>query len=308
MHSASGASMAGRRRWRRRASRRRICCAGRFQLRVGRAAARRLLGLADRVTAIIASNDQMSLATLDVAREFGFRVPDDLSVSQFRQHADRALHRAGSDRGRPADRGHGLARGRADHRVPSAAGRPARRAGSRSCLRWCAGNRRVRRPGPRLREVRRGAPDGTRRFLWLFALAWAGGAIAYVPFLTILLPLRVVAIAGEDSVRILGIMTFFGAIAASGGNIVFGWLSDRSGTRRPWIAAGLLLSQTLLVLVSLEQGPVDDLALVVCWQLAPQYDAGAVVRVGGGPRAAKPYRPARRPDGPFAGAWRTFRT
>ena len=42
------------------------------------------------------------------------------------------------------------------------------------------------------------------RFLWLFALAWAGGAVAYVPFLTILLPLRVVAIAGADSVRVLG--------------------------------------------------------------------------------------------------------
>ena len=38
--------------------------------------------------------------------------------------------------------------------------------------------------------------DETSRFLWLFALAWAGGAIAYVPFLTILLPLRIVAMPG----------------------------------------------------------------------------------------------------------------
>ena len=112
------------------------------------------------------------------------------------------------------------------------------------------------------------APDASRRFLWLFALAWAGGAIAYVPFLTILLPLKVVVLAGEDSVRILGIMTFFGAIAASVGNIFFGWLSDRSGTRRPWIVAGLLLSQTLLTLVSLSKDPWTTLALVVCWQLA----------------------------------------
>jgi MFS family permease len=112
------------------------------------------------------------------------------------------------------------------------------------------------------------APDRTRRFLWLFALAWAGGAIAYVPFLTILLPLRVVAIAGPESVKLLGIITFFGAIAASIGNILFGWLSDRSGTRRPWIVAGLLLSQMLLVLVSLSKDPWTTLALVVCWQLA----------------------------------------
>ena len=112
------------------------------------------------------------------------------------------------------------------------------------------------------------APDGSRRFLWLFALAWAGGAIAYVPFLTILLPLKVVALAGEDSVTVLGIITFFGAIAASVGNILFGWLSDRSGTRRPWIVAGLLLSQALLILVSLSKDPWTTLALVVCWQLA----------------------------------------
>ena len=110
--------------------------------------------------------------------------------------------------------------------------------------------------------------DGMRRFLWLFALAWAGGAIAYVPFLTILLPLRVVALAGPDSVKILGIITFCGAIAASVGNIAFGWLSDRSGSRRPWILAGLLLSQSLLILVSLSRDPWTTLALVVCWQLA----------------------------------------
>jgi MFS family permease len=108
----------------------------------------------------------------------------------------------------------------------------------------------------------------TPRFLWLFALAWAGGAIAYVPFLTILLPLRVVGIAGADSVGVLATITFFGAIAASLGNIAFGWLSDRTGTRRPWILAGLILSQTLLLLVPLSKDPQVILALVVCWQLA----------------------------------------
>ena len=85
-------------------------------------------------------------------------------------------------------------------------------------------------------------PDAGSRFLWLFALAWAGGAVAYVPFLTILLPLRVVAIAGADSVRLLGLITFFGALAASFGNVLFGWLSDRGADRRPWVAAGLLIS------------------------------------------------------------------
>ena len=112
------------------------------------------------------------------------------------------------------------------------------------------------------------APETGNRFLWLFALAWAGGAVAYVPFLTILLPLRVVAIAGVDSVRVLGFITFFGAVAASVGNIAFGWLSDRSADRRPWVAAGLLISLTLLVCVPLGRDPLSIVALVVCWQLA----------------------------------------
>jgi MFS family permease len=111
-------------------------------------------------------------------------------------------------------------------------------------------------------------PETGNRFLWLFALAWAGGAVAYVPFLTILLPLRVVAIAGPDSVRVLGLITFFGAVAASIGNILFGWLSDRGADRRPWVAAGLILSLTLLVLVPVGRDPLSIVALVVCWQLA----------------------------------------
>ena len=109
---------------------------------------------------------------------------------------------------------------------------------------------------------------GSRSFLWLFALAWAGGAIAYVPFLTIWLPLRVIGIAGPDSVRILGIITFCGAIAASIGNIAFGWLSDWTGTRRPWILAGLTLTAVLLLLMGESRNVVTVVGLVICWQLA----------------------------------------
>jgi MFS family permease len=112
------------------------------------------------------------------------------------------------------------------------------------------------------------AKPAPHRFLWLFALAWAGGAVAYVPFLTILLPLRVVATTGDRSVLVLGLITFFGAVAASLGNIAFGWLSDRSGARRPWVAAGLALSCATLVAIPLAHGAWQILLLVVCWQLA----------------------------------------
>jgi LacI family transcriptional regulator len=56
---------------------------GDFSFASGDVAARQLLSLGDRATAIIASNDQMTLATLDVAREFGLRVPEDLSLISF---------------------------------------------------------------------------------------------------------------------------------------------------------------------------------------------------------------------------------
>jgi len=56
---------------------------GDFSFASGERAARRLLGLDDPATAIIASNDQMSLATLDVARDLELSVPGDLSVISF---------------------------------------------------------------------------------------------------------------------------------------------------------------------------------------------------------------------------------
>lgn len=106
------------------------------------------------------------------------------------------------------------------------------------------------------------------RFLWLYALAAAGGAVAYVPFLTILLPERVAGFAGEDAVAVLAYAAFAGAIAASLANIGFGWISDRTRARRPWIAVGLALSAILLVAMR----NVDSLAmlipLLVGWQIA----------------------------------------
>ncbi len=56
---------------------------GDFSAASGAAAARRLLERPDRPTAIIASNDQMALATLEVARSLGLAVPRDLSLISF---------------------------------------------------------------------------------------------------------------------------------------------------------------------------------------------------------------------------------
>lgn len=105
-------------------------------------------------------------------------------------------------------------------------------------------------------------------FMWLFALAWAGGAVAYVPFITVLLPLRVASLSGARRVEILGVIILCGAVAASVGNIVFGWLSDRTRNRRPWVAFGMLLSIFFLLCFPFARNPTTLVGLVICWQLA----------------------------------------
>lgn len=61
----------------------RLLAEGDFSFSSGERAARELLGRADRPSAIIASNDQMALATLEVARTLGLQVPRDLSLVSF---------------------------------------------------------------------------------------------------------------------------------------------------------------------------------------------------------------------------------
>lgn len=115
---------------------------------------------------------------------------------------------------------------------------------------------------------RSGLAKQSPAFLLLYALAWAGGAVAYVPFLTILLPMRVAAMVGVERVEWLAYMTFWGAVASSSGGILFGWLSDRTGVRRPWIIAGLVGAVALMMCVPLMNGPLQLLGLIVVWQLA----------------------------------------
>jgi MFS family permease len=119
-------------------------------------------------------------------------------------------------------------------------------------------------------QAQQSAPQ-SNRFLLLYALAWAGASVAYVPFLTILLPLRVAGLAGSGAgtdIAWLATIAFFGAVAASAGHIGFGYLSDITGQRRGWIGLGLILSCGLLMAVSQATSLVGVLVLVVAWQLA----------------------------------------
>lgn len=60
-----------------------LCTWGDFSYESGTLAATELLDLETPPTAIIASNDQMTLAALDTANERGLTVPDDLSLISF---------------------------------------------------------------------------------------------------------------------------------------------------------------------------------------------------------------------------------
>lgn len=60
-----------------------LCARGDFSYDSGVVAANQLLDLNTPPTAIIASNDQMTLAALDTANQRGLKVPDDLSLISF---------------------------------------------------------------------------------------------------------------------------------------------------------------------------------------------------------------------------------
>jgi len=105
-------------------------------------------------------------------------------------------------------------------------------------------------------------------FLALFALASAGGAVAYVPLLTVLLPQRIADLQGSEDVAALAQVTFLGAVMASLANIAVGILSDRSRTRRPWIIAGLIASNLTLLAVGEATSVSDIIVLVMVWQVA----------------------------------------
>lgn len=104
-------------------------------------------------------------------------------------------------------------------------------------------------------------------FMVAFALAVGGGSVAYVPLLTVLLPLKVAALQGTADVGALARVTFFGAVIASLANIAFGMLSDRSGNRVPWIVAGLVISTVLLLAIGRATSMVELIVLIMIWQI-----------------------------------------
>ena len=99
-----------------------------------------------------------------------------------------------------------------------------------------------------------------------YALAWAGGTIAYMPFLNLLLPLRFSELAGTQDLYWLGLTAILGAIAASLSNIAFGWLSDLFPGRLRWSSAGIAGLALSYVAITEASTPAALVGCVVIWQ------------------------------------------
>ncbi|HEY0164563.1 MAG TPA: MFS transporter, partial [Sphingomicrobium sp.] len=99
-------------------------------------------------------------------------------------------------------------------------------------------------------------------------MANAGGFIAYVPFLTLVFPMKIEALAGASRIEWLGAATLVGALSASLGNLAFGWASDCIGSRRAWAAAGFILTPVSYVLLYLASSWSEILVAMIAYQLA----------------------------------------
>lgn len=108
-------------------------------------------------------------------------------------------------------------------------------------------------------------------FVLLYALAYAGMYVSFMPFVMVLLPLKAAAAGGPAAVQLLGAGALGGAAVASVANIVFGAASDRTrlkrGTRRPWIVAGLAMLSLSYAAMRFAADPVTLLAAVVLIQI-----------------------------------------
>jgi MFS family permease len=115
-------------------------------------------------------------------------------------------------------------------------------------------------------------PGRVTGFLLRNALANAGGMVAFLPLLSLLLPIKVEAIAGDARMNVLTAAVLAGALAASGSNLLFGWLSDlavdRGIGRRPGVAFGLALTALAYALVALATTPLAIVLSIAFFQFA----------------------------------------
>jgi MFS family permease len=115
------------------------------------------------------------------------------------------------------------------------------------------------------------APVGVG-FVAALTLAYVGAFIAFVPLLTLLVPLQAEVLAPADKVGLLSLVTLWGALVASGANMAAGWASDRTrhawGRRRPWIMAGVTGVILAYGVIATASTPIMLIGGVMLFQLA----------------------------------------
>jgi MFS family permease len=116
-------------------------------------------------------------------------------------------------------------------------------------------------------------PARSRGFMIGYGLAQAGAFISFIPLLTLLLPEKAQAIAGEAGAALLLSQTaIWGGATAAIANLLFGALSDRTGgrfgRRRPWIIGGVLALALSFVLLTIADTPAALIGGVIVFQLA----------------------------------------
>ncbi len=106
----------------------------------------------------------------------------------------------------------------------------------------------------------------------LYALAFLGAHLAFMPLLVLLLPRRVAAFADGAAVTTLGWLLLGGAIVASFAHLAAGWWSDRwfarAGNRRVPLALGLVATLVALSAFALATTPITVALAIAGFQLA----------------------------------------
>ncbi|MBA4806630.1 MFS transporter [Brevundimonas sp.] len=109
-------------------------------------------------------------------------------------------------------------------------------------------------------------------FLIGYAVAYIGAFIGVAPLLQVLAPLHAGLIDGEAKGPLLSQALFWGCMAAGGGNIIGGALSDRTrsrhGRRRPWIVVGAALTVCSYAFIQRSSTPLGLIGGLICFQLA----------------------------------------
>lgn len=109
-------------------------------------------------------------------------------------------------------------------------------------------------------------------FLLIYALAYTGGVLGYLPLLTFLMPLKIEAVAGDGRFALVAATAISGAVAASLSNILFGWLSDRSVAagrgRRGWMGGGLVATALSYIFIAMAATPATIILSIMIFQTA----------------------------------------